>query len=263
MAENSVEPSNARLSTDAGTGQQPGSPKGHARRPPLFNHAESFVFWGKPGLTRFCNASLTRPLGVTQACGAWKQAMAPQALSRTTASEASRDAMSRVQRLSLAAAVIAIVNKATLPQALASAAVAIAVPAAATAFVYEVTALRGAQLTLEENDRVEFLRIAAETVPAPSPGARPIAVAAAERPDIGHKLDAMIASRAKMLDIFGDDARTVAPIYVRIIRQMLSDDNATFASLSAYREDGDAAALAAKEASLRAVHARLTRLVGA
>jgi hypothetical protein len=188
--------------------------------------------------------------------------MAPQAPSQTTASEASRDAMSRVQRLSLAAAVIAIVNKATLHNVLASAAVALAAPAAATAFVYEVTALRGAQLSLEENDRVEFLRIAAETVPAPAPGAKPSAAAAPERPDIGHKLDGMIASRAKMLDIFGDDARTVAPIYVRIIKQMLSDDIATFASLSAHREDGDATALAAKEASLRAVHVRLGRLVG-
>ena len=171
--------------------------------------------------------------------------------------------MSRAQKLSLAAAVIAIVNKATLPKALASAALAIAAPAAATAFIYEVTALRGAQLTLEENDRVEFLRIAAETVPAPPPGVKPSVVAAPERPDIGHKLDGMIASRAKMLDIFGDDARTVAPIYVRIIRQMLSDDNATLASLSAHRAEGDAVALAAKEASLRAVHERLARLVGA
>lgn len=171
--------------------------------------------------------------------------------------------MSRFQKLSLAAAVVAAFNKASLNNVLASAAVAIAAPAAATAFVYEVSTLRGTQLAHEATDRSVFLRVLAEPLPALTEEARPGAVAAPPRPDIGLKLDSMIASRSKMLDLFGDDPSTVAPIYVRIIKQMLSDDTATLASLSERREDADAEMLTAKEARLRAVHLRLSHLVGA
>jgi hypothetical protein len=171
--------------------------------------------------------------------------------------------MSRVQKLSLAAAVVAAFNKASLNNVLASAAVAIAAPAAATAFVYEVSTLRGSQLAHEATDRSEFLRVSAEPAPALAEGASPGPIAPPPRPDIGRKLDGMIASRVKMLDIFGDEPSTVAPIYARIIKQMLSDDTATFISLSERREDVDAEMLTAKEARLRAVHARLAHLVGA
>ncbi|WP_158807375.1 hypothetical protein [Beijerinckia sp. L45] len=185
--------------------------------------------------------------------------MARQAAPASTTSRAPH----RVQKLSLAAVVIAGFNKAGLNNVLASAAVTLGAPAAAGAFVYEVSSLRGAQLQHEATDRAEFLHIATEPAPALAEGITPsLAAAPPPRPDFGRKLDGMIASRTKLLDIFGDEPSTVAPIFVRIIRQMLSDDTATFAALPAQQDDAGAETLEAKAERLRAVHARLAHLVG-
>jgi hypothetical protein len=190
--------------------------------------------------------------------------MAPQAMPQPPAPDSSTLAQGRIRNLSIAVVVIGAFNKASLNNVMASAAMAIAAPAAATAFVYEVSTLRNAQLQHEATDRGEFLRISAEPAPALAEGEKSSsgAVQAPSHPDISNKLDGMIASRTKMLDLFGDDPSTVAPIYVRIIKQMLNDDNATLASLPERSNDRDAEALAAKEANLRAVHARLEHLVG-
>jgi hypothetical protein len=165
------------------------------------------------------------------------------------------------KKLALMVAVIAIFNKATVNNVLASAGVALVAPAAATAFVYEVSSLRGAQLEHEATDRVDFVRVSTELPPSegPSPSIGPARLQA----DIGSKLDGMITSRAKMLDIFGDQPSAVAPIYVRIIKAMLTEDNAMFAVLSDRVDGVDAETLAAKAESLRAVHVRLEHLIGA
>lgn len=169
----------------------------------------------------------------------------------------------RLQKLSIAAMVIAGFNRASLHNVLASAAVAIAAPAAATAFVYEVSSLRGTQLEHEAMDRESFLRIATDPAPALADGAAPDLAAAPPRPSMGQKLDGMIASRVKILDIFGDDPSTVAPIYARIIKQMVTDDDTTLAALLGRPDDLEEDVLAAKEERLRAIHARLVHLLGA
>ena len=169
---------------------------------------------------------------------------------------------SRAEKVTLMAAVIALFNKASFNNVFAATAVGIGAPAAATAFVYEISDLRGAQLQREAADRKEFLRVATGAPPALAAGDAASALGAAPQPDLGGKLDGMIASRAKMLDLFGDEPSTVAPVYARIIRQMLSDDTTALASLDP-REETDLEALVAKQERLRAIHARLAHLVGA
>jgi hypothetical protein len=150
--------------------------------------------------------------------------------------------------------------------AVASVMVTIGAPLAATAFVYEVSNLRDAQLVHEAVDRHEYWTGKATPTPA-SPDAiiEKVAVEPQRPVTVANKLDAMLASRATILDTFGDEPSTVAPIYVRIIKQMIEDDDRTFASMSEKRPfDGveDATDMAAKEASLRAAHARLVHLAG-
>jgi hypothetical protein len=172
-----------------------------------------------------------------------------------------RSPMGRLKTAAIFTAVIVAVNEAGLQNVMAAAATAIVLPVATTAFVYEVSALRGTQLAHEAQDRADYIRVATGEGPAPELAPK---VVVPEHPNLAHKLDRMIASRANILDIFGDEPSTVAPVYRRIIKGMLDDDNATFASLSAPQDDGsDPETLVAKAARLRAIHTRLVRLSGA
>ena len=154
-------------------------------------------------------------------------------------------------------------NEAGINSATAAAIVTLAVPATATVFIYEVSVLRGAQLEREAVDRARREVAFTATKPQPEPEGS-VAASGAPVADVSAKLDTMLTSRSAMLDTFGDDPSTVAPIYVRIIKQMLKDDVSTFALLKAKRDAGSeaqAAPLKAKEVNLRAVHDRLSRLI--
>ena len=142
--------------------------------------------------------------------------------------------------------------------------VTVAVPITAGVFIYEVSALRDAQLQHEAVDRTRH--DAASPFPnkngLPKDGGEPPVAAAA---DLSGRLDTMLSHRAALLDTFGDEGASVAPVYASIIKRMLKDDDAAFALLKARREDGtvqDPAPLAQKELSLHAAHARLAKLVG-
>ena len=160
-------------------------------------------------------------------------------------------------------------KEAGINSAVAATAVTLAVPVTATVFIYEVSVLRGAQLDREAIDRVR--RDVAFAAPRSQPAAEEnvttsVTASVASPTDVAARLDAMLASRSALLDTFGDDASTVAPIYARIIKQMLKDDDVTLASLKAKREadsQAGAAPMDAREASLRTVHDRLARLVDA
>ena len=173
--------------------------------------------------------------------------------------------MGRFRTMSIWAVTVAAVNEAGLRNVLASSMLTVAAPVTATAFVYEVSAMRTAELAHLAADHAAYV---AGTDRAERTDDISLSTArkAAAGPDVIHKIDGMLDARAAMLDTFGDDPRTVAPVYARMIRQMLKDDEATFASLDEARDSragAIAAELSEKETQLRAIHAKLTKLAGA
>ncbi len=167
----------------------------------------------------------------------------------------------RLRGLPLLAALAAAFHEAGIDGVAAATIVTLAVPVTATAFVYEIGALRGAQLEHEASHRGRLEGTLASR-PLPDRGGA-VSPLAPQQADVAAKLDTMLASRSALIDTFGDDAAAVAPVYGRIIKQMLKDDEATFALLQSRRAD-DAlppAAVREREASLRTAHARLARLV--
>ncbi len=177
-----------------------------------------------------------------------------------------RDATSPIKtrspwrRLPALIALAAAFNEMGINSAAAATVVTLAVPVTATVFVYEVSALRDAQLEREALDRARHDGAAASQR-SPLGGSEETAAKPAE--DVAERLDAMLVSRSALLDTFGDDAAAVAPVYTRIIRHMLKEDDDTFAQLRAKRASQAAPApLIQKENSLRAAHQRLARLVG-
>ena len=170
----------------------------------------------------------------------------------------------RLKRWSLGTVLAMLINEAGVTNVLASTMLTIAVPAVATAFVYEVGSMRRAALEHEAVDRAQYAtRLEAEVnLRSQDADGRP---AAASKVDWVGKLDAMLASRATILDLFGDEPSTVAPVYGRIIRQMLRDDEETFTALprAGSGEADGRAELGARQARLREVHDRLARLAGA
>lgn len=172
-----------------------------------------------------------------------------------------------VKRASMIGVLVAAFQEMGAKNVLASTALTVGAPLAATAFVYEVAVMRDAQLVREAVDRRDWTVRAASLDEAP-----PVPMPAVERPaaaapvDVTAKLDAMLAARIRILDTFGDEPSAVAPVYARIIKDMLADDDKMFASIETkeklgLEEAGDGLAL--KGAMLRKVHARLEHLVGA
>lgn len=177
---------------------------------------------------------------------------------RTALPKPSHSRWHRVRHLPLLIALAAAFNEAGINSAAAAAALTLAVPVGATMFIYEVSVLRDAQLQREALDRTRRDVAASGSRAQPS---EPSTTASIPPPsDVAGKLDSMLASRSALLDTFGDDSSTVAPVYKRIIKDMLRDDDATFAMLEAKRERGGPATAPAQEARLRAVHRRLARL---
>ena len=174
----------------------------------------------------------------------------------------------RIQKAAIVTGFLAGANELGLHGAFASTLLMVAAPVAVSGFIYEVSSMRQAQLTYEARDRAAYAaRIQAETLARQDDiNATRRTAAKVENPDMTSKLDAMLASRSVIVDTFGGDPSAVAPVYIRIIKQMLRDDDETLASLSS-KKKSDAAhyadTLADRETRLREVHAKLTRLAGA
>ncbi len=167
----------------------------------------------------------------------------------------------RLRGLPLLAALSAGFHEAGINGVAAATIATLAVPVTAAVFVYEVQALRGAQLAREASDRA---RRDVTVAVRPLPGRESTGTSPAPQNDVAAKLDTMLAHRSALLDTFGDEAAAVAPVYSRIIKQMLKDDDATFALLKAKRAESSGpspAAVREKEESLHTVHERLARLV--
>ena len=171
-----------------------------------------------------------------------------------------------VKRWWLTALLVAAINEAGVGNVLASTMLTFAAPVMATAFVYQVGAMRHAALAREAADRAQYAaRLDAEPNDGPQERRRDQPLPESTADELSRKLDSMLASRASILDTFGDDPSAVAPIYVRIIKQMLRDDEQTFTALAQPRRDeaADPDALPDKESRLRDMHARLAHLAGA
>jgi hypothetical protein len=179
--------------------------------------------------------------------------------------------LSRWKKITLVAAVVATIQEAGLRNVLASTFLTIAGPVTATAFVYEIQAMRHDQLAREAADRAAYAaRLAAEAndPAAPRPMAIPVALSPADTApdDIAVKLDVMLKSRAVILDTFGDEASAVAPVYASIIKQMLREDEDTLATVAARSQSAasdETGKLGDRVARLRAMHQKLIHLAGA
>jgi hypothetical protein len=181
--------------------------------------------------------------------------------------------LSPLKKVTLIAAVVAAIHEAGMRNVLASTLLTIAGPVTATAFVYEVKAMRHAELDREAADRAAYAaKLAAE---ADDPDSRRAVVTPVALPtdpvdmaqaDMTTKLDAMLKSRAVILDTFGEEASAVAPVYASIIKQMLKEDEDAFATLATQPPPGsigNSAQVADRLARLRAMHQRLSLLAGA
>ncbi len=176
----------------------------------------------------------------------------------------SSDLWRRARTIPLLVALATAFNEAGVNSAAAATLLTLAVPVTAGVFIYEVSVLRDAQLQREAVDRSRqdatsaFPKVKAA---AEHGGRAPVAAST----DLSGHLDIMLSHRTALLDTFGDEAASVAPVYAGIIKRMLKDDETTFAVLKSERERSgseDAASLVEKEVTLRAVHDRLAKLVG-
>lgn len=165
-------------------------------------------------------------------------------------------------------------------QAAASICLMAAGPVGAAGFLYEVRALRKAQLEHEAVDRVQYaayLAAQANAVQANTAqfsdaqanggGDRDLVTASINKTEdantLSVKIEAMIRSRSILIDTFGDDPSAVAPVYAVIIKQMLRDDEDAFAAMTAKRGSAtpaEAAKLGEQDAVLHDLHVKLAHL---
>ena len=191
----------------------------------------------------------------------------PGSASRAERPAARKAAMGPLKKASVIAALAAVIGAAGLRNATAATMLMVAGPLTAAGFVYEVQAMRKAQLAHEAADRIQYAAyLAAQTNTANDRDYVTASIAKTEDAgSLGMKIEAMIRSRSVLLDTFGDEASSVAPIYATIIKQMLRDDDVAFAMLTEKRESAskaEAATLAEQDALLHELHAKLSHLAG-
>ena len=193
--------------------------------------------------------------------------MATQPVStlRTARPAANKAAMGPMKKASLLAGLAALIGAASARNVMAASMLMVGAPLTATGFVYEVQALRKAQLAHEAADRVQYASYLAEQ--SNSANDRDLAAPPAVKKSGGGgfeaKVESMIKSRSVILDTFGDDASSVAPVYATIIKRMLQDDEEAFDKFAEQRSGAtpdEAAKLAEQEALLHDIHAKLSRL---
>ncbi|MGD0634167.1 MAG: hypothetical protein ABSA13_07805 [Beijerinckiaceae bacterium] len=191
----------------------------------------------------------------------------PGSGSRAERPAAHKAAMGSLQKASAIAGLAAIIGVGSVRNAAAATMLMVAGPLTAAGFVYEVQAMRKAQLTHEAADRIQYAAYLADKANAAND--RDYVTASIAKTDddgsLGLKIAAMIKSRSVLLDTFGDEASTVAPVYATIIKQMLRDDEDAFATFADKRmsvSKAEATTLAEQVGVLHELHAKLTHLAG-
>jgi hypothetical protein len=174
-------------------------------------------------------------------------------------------AMSPLMRTSTVAGLAALIGATSVRNVMAASMLMVAGPLTATGFVYEVQTLRRQQLAHEAADRVQYASYLAEQANAASDRdiVAPPVVKGNDLAAFRAKIDAMIKRQNVLLDMFGDDASSVAPVYLTIIKGMLRDDEEAFDSFAEKRGDAtpdEAAKMAQQEAVLHDIHAKLSLL---
>jgi hypothetical protein len=191
----------------------------------------------------------------------------PGSASRAERPAANKAAMGSLQKASGIAGLAAIIGVGSLRNAAAATMLMVAGPLTAAGFVYEVQTMRKAQLAHEAADRIQYAAyLAAQANAANDRDLVTASIAKTEDANsLGLKIEAMIRSRSVLLDTFGDDASSVAPVYATIIKQMLRDDEEAFATFADKRTSvskAEAATLFEQEALLHELHAKLSHLAG-
>jgi hypothetical protein len=194
-------------------------------------------------------------------------AIQPVSTLRTARPAANRAAMGPMKKASMLAGLAALIGAASARNVMAASMLMVGAPLTATGFVYEVQTLRKAQLAHEATDRAQYASYLAErsNMADDRELAAPPAFKKSSGGDdgFGAKVDGMIKSRSVLLDTFGDDASSVAPVYATIIKRMLQDDEDAFDKFAEKRSGAtpdEAAKLAEQEALLQDIHAKLSRL---
>jgi hypothetical protein len=187
--------------------------------------------------------------------------------------------MIQLKRVSLWAALVAVVAETGLKNVLVSALVTVGTPATATGFVYEVMRMRYARLEHEARDRAAVVAKATATddpddsaVPRPAPPPPPKLPAAKEEEaaeddkDLPRRLDAMLSAREHFVDIYGGNPEAVTPAYQKLAADMLAGDERVFPRIEAAKVkdpifyDRDLVVAATR---LRALHAQIAALLPA
>lgn len=175
--------------------------------------------------------------------------------------------MGALRKASGIAGLAAVIGLGSLRNAAGATMLMVAGPLTAVGFVYEIQTMRKAQLDHEAADRIQYAAYLVDKANAVND--RDFVTASIAKTDddssFGLKIAAMIKSRSVLLDTFGDEASSVAPIYATIIKQMLRDDDVAFATFT----DGggglskaQTAALADQIEVLHELHGKLSHLAG-
>jgi hypothetical protein len=192
-------------------------------------------------------------------------AMQPISAMKAGRPAANTAAMGPLKKASMLAGLAALIGAGSARNVFAASMLMVAAPLTATGFVYEVEALRKAQLAHEAADRVQYASFLSERTNMATD--RDLVTSSISKTTsdgaFTAKVDDMIKSRSVLLDTFGDDASTVAPVYATIIKRMLKDDEVAFDTFAAKRRNAapsEAAKLADQETLLREVHVKLAHL---
>lgn len=177
--------------------------------------------------------------------------------------------MSHIKRISIGAAVAAIIVETGAKNLVLWTLVTLGTPAATAAFVYEVVQMRQSRLQHEATDRAGVASKQDGSMPdvaTQDSRAQRGSIAGTDAgadTDLRHRLTSMLAARAHFVDIYGADPESVSPVFRKIALDMLAGDERMFVKLQVEKQkdlDGYLFDLQQDEARLHVLHAEVLTL---